>query len=65
MGWRLAEILKMQAKLDVVREDRIGGGDNNLVVMFNPEPPVIDVTPGAAQPTSLIREVEPPDGDAG
>jgi hypothetical protein len=38
-----AEILKMQAKLDVVREDRAIGSEPSFVVVFNPEPPVIDV----------------------
>jgi hypothetical protein len=43
-----AEILKMQAKLDVVRDDRTDHGGNQVIVMFGtPEqplqPPVIEV----------------------
>ena len=46
------DILKMQAKLDVVREDRQGGGDTNFILAIGQpgyvppqlEPPVIDLT---------------------
>ena len=43
-----AEILKMQQKLDVVRDDRLEHGGNQLIVMLGTqerplEPPVIEV----------------------
>ena len=49
-----AEILKMQAKLDVVREDRAIGGEPSFVVVFNPEPPSFDVIQPRAVPAESV-----------
>jgi len=46
-----AEILKMQQKLDVVRDDRLEHGGNQVVIVLGTQaqplqPPVFDVLPG-------------------
>ena len=58
-----AEILKMQQKLDVIRDDRQEGG-NQFIVMLGTadhplQPPDIDVTPGTADLTSVVVDVDP------